>query len=139
MDGAFHQGTGKTHLYRHVTDLLTTLGVGFRSGAAIGAAAVNMGGNAATLHSLFAFPREDAASKKQREQGLRPPKAANKAPHKLDPLMGEALAAGRASFADVHFLIIDEISTVSCQFLSFIDERYVHNNCRVSQCHPRGT
>jgi len=103
------------------------LGVSFRSGAAIGAAAVNMGGSAATLHSLFAFPREDSASKKQREQGLRPPKASNKAPQKLEPLLGDALATGRASFADVHFLIIDEISTVSCQFLSFIDERYGAN------------
>lgn len=85
-----------------------------------------MQNSAQTLHSLFALPTGDSAERREKAIGAGNKKRRSKkngGPQRLEPLDGAALLAAKTSFADVRVLILDEMSTISAQFLAFIDSR----------------
>ena len=82
-----------------------------------------MANGAQTLHSLFSLPTGDSASKRKQSNDAGTKKKRqnkNAESQRLDPLDGAALTAGRTLFANVRVVVLDELSTVSAQFLRYV-------------------
>ncbi|XP_052719793.1 uncharacterized protein LOC128191648 [Crassostrea angulata] len=105
-------GTGKSHLIKAIhyeasrllgKQLTTPDSVSVLLTAFTGTAAFNIGGN--TIHHLFSLPKH--------------------MPLPYEPLREQSLSEMRVQLADLHILVIDEISMVYKRLLYYIHERLV--------------
>ncbi|KAE8228927.1 hypothetical protein CF326_g6121 [Tilletia indica] len=103
-------GTGKTVVVRLLREVLERYGKGADMvlAAPTGKAAAAIGGN--TLHSLFAL---DVHQRKA---------TADEAGTEKDPLDARRISHLQATFKSTKWLFIDEISMVSCELLSDVDQ-----------------
>ncbi|KAE8244560.1 hypothetical protein A4X13_0g6492, partial [Tilletia indica] len=103
-------GTGKTVVVRLLREVLERFGKGAQMvlAAPTGKAAAAIGGN--TIHSLFSL---DVHQRKA---------TAEEAGTQRDPLDGRRISYLQTTFHSTKWLFIDEISMVSCELLSDVDQ-----------------